>query len=181
MPAQLRSTNASPARRLLRVDPARQHRLAGAGLAVDQQRAVGAQHRLASSRAARGWRALSPRNGSTRLRRIALRRAGQRLLPVALVLEDALDDDEQRVELHRLGEELLGAELHRFDGGVDRRERGEHDERASVRWRGIGDQVERRAVGQAEVEDGDVGTKARNFARAEAQSLRLFDVEVRAT
>ena len=79
------------------VEPAREHALAGAGLALDQHGAVGARARLPRrARRARGSPGSSPRNGS-RSSRASARAAGQLLLPVALVLEQPLEDHGQGV------------------------------------------------------------------------------------
>ena len=105
-------------------------------------------------------------------------RAGHDVLAVALVLDGPADDDEQRVELHRLREELLRPELHRFDGRVDRRVRGQDDQRRGVvDGPEVGDQVERRAVGEAEIEHGHVGVKRPKLHPRRGAVVRLVDLE----
>src|ERR1043165_5627841 len=157
------------------VDPARQHGLAGAGLAVDEDRAVGAQDGVGLRAQLRDRVALAEeRIDPAPLGRL---RAGHDLLPVALMLDGAADDDEQRVELHRLREELLGAEPHRFDGGGDRCVRGEDDQRRVVDGAKVGDQIERRAVGEAEVEHGDVGTESPKLDAGGSAVIGFVDVE----
>src|SRR4029079_11064909 len=96
---------------------------------------------------------------------------------VALVLDGAADDHEQRIELHRLGEELLGAVLHRFDGGVDRGVGGEDDERRVVDGAEVGDEIEGRAVGKAEIEHGDVGAERSKLDASGGAVVGLVDFE----
>ena len=92
------------------VEPAREHALARARLALDQHGHGRGDH----ARRLRGQLADDRRSRRRRDRRPgapARDLPGQRDLPHAAVLERALEHHQQRGQLHRLGEELLGALL----------------------------------------------------------------------
>ena len=162
------------------VQPAREHALARAGLALDEHRAVRGRHaaRLLGQPTHRGARA---QEGIDRAPRVA-GLAGQRPLPVALLVEQPLDHDRQRAQLDRLGEEVLGALLDRLHREVDRAVAGQHDQRhRRVERAQPRQQVERVAVGQR-------SSRARprpaarhwNDSRGRAQAVRLVRPRTRA-
>ena len=175
-PAQLRSTNASSRRCPWRVEPARQHALAAAGLAEDEDRAVGAErlHRRLAQ-AADGGAGAEERIDV--VARAPL--AGRGLLAAqAAVLQRALEDLLQRRQLDRLGEELLGALLDRLHRQVDRAVRGEHqDHHVRIELAQAVDGVHRLAVRQHVVEDHRVRPRLHQQRARLLEALRLLDVE----
>ena len=126
-PAQFRSTNGSRARGPLLVQPARQHALAGAGLAVDQHRRWLLDDAAAPAPRERGSRASRPRNGAIDWPRLA-DLAPATLAAVAAGGRGPAIEHQQRGELDRLGEELLGALLDRVHREVDRAVGGQDDD-----------------------------------------------------
>src|SRR5204863_2245692 len=85
----------------VRMNPIRQDRLSRAGLAANEDRAVCAEDRLRflAQLADGGTGAEERIDAAAHFVRC---RAGARLLAVALVVDDAVDHDQQRVELYRL-------------------------------------------------------------------------------
>lgn len=88
------------------------------------------------------------------------------------------EDDQQRREVDRLGEKLLGAFLDRRDGQLDAGVRGEDDHGdGGVDGLELRQQVEGRAVAQLVVEDDRVRPHAARLGEGVGTVLRLADVE----
>ena len=144
-PAQFRSTNDFAGAAALRVNPAREHALAGAGLAFNQdgkvalRGGVGVAGQGVDGRAAAGQHVERRGPAAGRVDAAA----------VLLVLDDAIEDDGQRRQLDRLREKVLGAFLDGRDGQLDRAMAGDdnhgHVDTGALELR---HQIERRAVGQ---------------------------------
>ena len=108
------------------VDRAGEELLAGPALTLEQHGGVGRGHplRLGLHRADR--RRL-PDDRRHRARPAVLEQ--ERLALPRAPLDRARDEKAEKVRLDRLGDEVLGAALHRVHGGLDRAERGHHDHR----------------------------------------------------
>ena len=108
------------------VQRARDQLLAGAALAGDEHRGLGRrdpahqlEHPLHRRRLAdQAVEAEAPLQLGAQLEVVAHQRA---------LLERALDDDVDLVDLERLGQVVVGAVLHRRDRGLGRGEGGDHD------------------------------------------------------
>ena len=88
------------------------------------------------------------------------------LLPELPLLERVADFDLQLVDVERLAEVVVGAQPHRLDGGVGRRERGNHDaEHVLIDALGGAQHVDAAHVGHLDVGDQQV----------EAAALELVD------
>ncbi len=139
----------------LRVDPARQHPLAGSGFSLDQDRQVALRRRVRVARqrvnrgAASAEKIQGRRRGSAR---------GVQPATILLVLDDAIDHDRDRCELQRFGEKLLGAFLDRRDRELDRAVAGDEDHGdLDARTFQLSHQVESRAIGERVVHQEHVG------------------------
>ncbi len=143
---------------------------------MNQQRAVGAQHGVGfraqlRDGAAFAQEGIDPPPPSGRLR------VGHDLLPVALILDRAPDDDEQSVELHRLGEELFGAELDGLDGRIDRGKCGQNDQRGIVDGPEFRNEIERSSVRKAIIQNRHIGAKRAKLDAGRGAIVRFLDVE----
>jgi hypothetical protein len=131
------------------VQPAREHALAGAGLARDQDGAAGGRSlwRLDGERLDGG--AATQERVDLDAHRSSFR---ERPLAAALILEQPLKDRFERMQLDRLGQELVCASLDRPQRKVDRAVAGQNHERhvasGSAQPR---QQIEGVAIGQAGV------------------------------
>ena len=174
-PAQFRSTNASSARGPFSwsqrartplpapVSPWIRTGLSEAATLPPRRRAPG------SPRSCRGTDRAAP---------APARAAGRLLLPVALVLEQPLEDHGQGLQLDRLRQELLRALLDRLDREVDRAVRGEDDDgHRGVQLPEAREQLERVAVRQRVVDDRDVRRRLAERRLGLGAALRLDDVE----
>ena len=158
------------------VQPAGEDALAGAGLALDQDRAArGHDPPRLLGEGPNGGR--GPGEGVHRLAGLA--RAPGDLAPLlALALEQPLHHDEEGRQLHRLGQELVGALLDRAHGQVDRGVPGEHHHRQRrVDLAQARQEVEGRSVGQHVVEDDRVGVPVAHEPLGRGDGLRLLDLE----
>ncbi len=158
-PAQLRSTNGFGRARRAVVDVAREHALAGAGVAEQEHRRrvrrdrVGELLHLAHRGRVEGR--LVPGRARREPPEARVRPAERRRL------EPLGDQRQEARRVDRLGHEVVGAALHRLDGDVDRRDRGHDDHRQigvhgaqqrhhvepRLRSRGAGRRAPRRAHG----------------------------------
>ena len=131
------STNGSSAARAVAVEPAREHALAAAGLALDQDRAARGLRPCARPRRARRIAAEVPGEGVD-----APRGPGARGRPPGGASRAGVSSRRRSItssagQLDRLGQELVGAFLHRAHREVDRRVAGQHhDGQRSRRSRG---------------------------------------------
>ena len=143
--------------RAVAVEPAREDALAAARLALDQDRAARGGDLARVLGQPRGSRPRCPVKGSTASRAWRARPADLAAL-LALALEQPPQHHQQRRQLDRLGQELVGAFLDRAHGQVDRGVAGQHHHRQRrVDLADPGQQLERRAVGQHVVEHHRVG------------------------
>ena len=118
-----------------------------------------------------------PGEGVDRL--AGLPRAARDLPPLlALALEQPPDHDQQGRQLHRLGQELVGALLDRAHRQVDRRVAGEHHHRhRRVDLAQARQEVEGRPVGQHVVEDDRVGVPVAHDPLGRGDGVRLLHLE----
>ena len=115
--------------RSVAVQPAREHALAGAGLALDQAPGFPPRRTRRASSARLRIAGLVPTKGSSR--RGAPRATGSRAGAAGCAGSRAARSsiDQQRGQLHRLGQEMLGPFLDRPHRQVDRAVSGEDDDR----------------------------------------------------
>ena len=158
--------------RAARVNGARDQLLAGAGLAGDQDRALGLGDELGLAndvfhRAASSDDAVVVELFVALVQQVALMRAQP------LMLERAPHDDEQLVDFEGLLQVVERAQLHRFDGALDRRVRRHHQNLRALGFgrRGdqLADQVEPGRIGHQVVDDEHVDAALGQHA------LRLAD------
>ena len=138
--AQFTLTSGIVALRAVEVNRARDHLLAGAGLAGDEHRALRFRHHL--RRADHVLHAAAAPDDAVLVELlVALAEQVAVLGPQALVIEGAVDHDQQLVDLERLLEVVERAELHRLDRALDGGVRGHHQDLRPLAGRGRRDQL----------------------------------------
>ena len=159
----------------VRVDPPREDPLPRSGLAEDEDGAVPLEHEARPLVEPPHLRA----RPDERVEEAGLRPRDD-LLPLAqaLLLQEPLDEDEERLRLDRLRQELLGAVLDGADGEVDRAVRRQDDERRLLgELLDLRQDVERGAVREAVVGDDDVVRRRAEALHRLLAGVRLVDVE----
>ena len=138
---------------------------------------IGDAATFAASAASLRMTALSPKKGSTACRDLG-GLARQRYLPHPPVFEGALDDHQERRQLDRLGEELLGSFLDGLHREIDGAVAGEeHDGQGGVLGLQGRQHLEAVAVGQGKIHDRGVHHLAAQGLPNRGEALDLDDPE----
>ena len=125
----------------------------------------------------RGSAADVPDEGIDRLAGLA-RPAGDLAPPLALALEEPPEHDQERRQLDRLGQELVGPLLDRAHREVDRGVAGQdHHRQRGVELPEPGQEVEGGAVGEHVVEDHGVGAPLADRLLGGGDGVGLVDLE----